>query len=556
LKAGEINEAEKSKSEENNKMDSTKKNNKVVEEDNGPAEAVNENNFYSNLRSMINQVAVEENEKFEDKIYYGFVYPMIDFFDNYKFNMERLKSLDSLCEQKKYHFNFKNFKQLGKEDKKSLLDQISESKAKIQEEKIQKIKLLKAEGDNSNYIKISHSNTNEKNLLSSALFNEWDIAVAKECLENNWDFPPFVYYERISSIFKNQDNKDKYDIIPKNTYEKDTLTEVNKQNQIKPELKNSFQMRDSVIKSEENTPRRNTSFSDQDKDSGTIMSSIYEDLIENNYEKYLNKKDVIQRTERGHWIDTNQYFNLFDNFVILYNPSFYQYKISIDNLWRNYVNDIYTPDDSKMVFYINTDLKFNKNQIKDNLKDSYKEGETQMHKENFDNINYSLESNNIFDPQNLFSILICFMSNYNKTKAFKKKNEENQISISDELIIESYVFFDLLIRNSSGSFELFEENICLNCFYDVRQINYIEPNKEYILICKGGLFPAGYTLEVYSDCFMDAFSYESYLEKFEMFKCFKNEVKHDCIEAKKYFILCKFSLKVNNILLLIFFVQF
>lgn len=510
-------------------------------EEEEPPEAVNKNNFFSSLRTMMNQVATTENEKYENKIFYGFLYPMLDYFDNMKFNMDRLKSLDYLCEQKKFNFSFKNFKQLGKEEKKNLLADLSDAKAKYQEEKMEKIKELKNEGKKFNLIKITNLNTFEKYLVNSESVSEWEISQVKECFENNWEFPPLNYYENISTLLKNEEKNKNSD---GNNISDHDINKLETQSVIK-----SPERLDVSVVSDDLILRKSKTFNEQEKDIKSIFNSIYSLLIDNNFEKYWIKKPVLKRQERGIWIDTKNYFCLFDNFVFLYNPNNYRYKICIDNLWKNYEKDIYNHDDSKTVFYINTHVKFNLEYINKNQENNLENlKESEINNEEINDIDESKfynESNNIFDPKNLFSILICFMSNINKYNENYKDIDEKKTNYLKEYFYESYISFDLLVKNHVGNYEILEENLNLYSFYDVKKINYIEQNKEYILIFKAGLIPVGYTLNIYSDCFIDALSLEKYLESYQNFKINKFPIKHASIEAKKQFLLCKYSIKVK-----------
>ena len=44
-------------------------------------------------------------------------------------------------------------------------------------------------------------------------------------------------------------------------------------------------------------------------------------LIDNNVEQFKESKAPITRNE-GYWIESNIFFNAFDNFIVLYNPCY------------------------------------------------------------------------------------------------------------------------------------------------------------------------------------------------------------------------------------------
>lgn len=555
-----INENQNMQFDTNDKL-KTSDNAQTSKEEDVPVEAVNKNNFYSNLRTMINQVATEQNEKYENKIFYNFVYPMIDFFDSKSFNMQRLKSLDYLCEQKKINFNFKHFKQLTKEEKKAILTQVSETKTKYQEEKLEKINELKKPGNNFKYIKITKSNTFEEFLVNSDYYHEYDIKVARECIINEWNFPAFEFYEKISSnnIIKKQ---------TKNYIEKNQIIlEKDAQGYRCLALESADLAKLVNTESCANTPdrldtsknninlitgkrRRTSIFADFLDKERNMLRNIYNNLIENKFEKYFIKKDVIIRKEKGYWIDIADYLSLFDNYIFLHNPKFYKFHIYVNKLWLNYEKDIYRPADIDSVFYINTNPIYKISKQKSNEEKENSLNEKRNY--NFDNEEIC-ESNNIFDDENFYSILLCFMTNGEKAQQMEYSHSSNNSTETDQnlliqkqLIYENYIIFDFFLKNKNGKFELFEENMMLSSYYDVKQINYIEKEREYLLVIKGGLFPLGYTLNIYSDCFIESLSYQNYLETYLGYKKNIFDIRHGIIEAKKYFLLIKLKIKVNS----------
>jgi len=531
LKIDELKEglSSKAKKTKNKKTDSNKKDLQ--------SETPNKNNFFSTLRKMITNVAIEENDKFEDKVYYGFVYPMLDIFDNRKFNMERLKSIDFLCEQKKFNFNFKTFKQLGKEEKKKFLADIAEIKQKFQDEKLERIKNLKKEGKNYKYIKLSSYSCNEISLVKETYFKKSDIYLVKQCEKNKWNFPPLKYYEKISNFL--------------NYNQQEEIHSSGGNNNVIIETKSSNNL-------DESGSYKNKNSNDPERDPMITLKAIYATLIDNEFGKYSTKDNSDIIIKNGCWIDLDDYFDLFDNYIILYNPRFYRYQISIDNLPKNFNHDVYVPDDSKTVFYINTNIKFNLDKLdylknQNNKDNNYNESCLNSSINCFDEVNFNLEnSNNIFDRENFFSVLICFMSNCQKLTEENKKNfnidktkKGNKLEKSKNIFIENYIKFDLLIKDPLGKYEVFAENITFKSFYDTKQINYLEKNKEYILILKGGMVPIGFSLNICSDCYIEGMSFEKYLETYQNYKCLKYNLKYKSIEAKKCFLLCKLSLKVK-----------
>ena len=78
----------------------------------------------------------------------------------------------------------------------------------------------------------------------------------------------------------------------------------------------------------------------------------------------------------------------------------------------------------------------------------------------------------------------------------------------------------------------------------------MEKEKEYLLYLKGGIYPTGFNLDINSDCFIEAFTYEEYLQKFMNYNLKKYEISFEIIEGKKLFFLGKFVLKVYKLFFL------
>jgi ribosome-binding ATPase YchF (GTP1/OBG family) len=66
--------------------------------------------------------------------------------------------------------------------------------------------------------------------------------------------------------------------------------------------------------------------------SSTWNKEVYFQLIENDIDQYSEQKEPLER-EDGNWVEPNEFYQTFDNFIILYNPSEYLYKFEWDNLW-------------------------------------------------------------------------------------------------------------------------------------------------------------------------------------------------------------------------------
>jgi hypothetical protein len=472
-------------------------------------------NFLTNLLQLIEKATTIENEKFEDKILFGHIYPILDFFDNENFNMDRLENIDDIAEIKKHVKNNKLYRTLNKQEKKLYLEEFNLQKKKASEDRIKRINMLMEEG---NYIKITNNNVTKKNLKKPDDHNKYEINIAKKCVVNNWSFPPIEYYDKISPTLNSEkkidDNEEYIDI---NNDKLNRNLEFNLESLKEGENANVNQNINESISSASGIKRPVIDIFAKERISLRLAYLI---LIKNEMIRY--SKDIIDKgylnKAKGFWVNIYSFLDLFDNFVILHNPKFYNFHENIYNLRQNSEDDKFRLPDMRKVFYINTTKEKNEK--------------------------FNIKSNNSFDRENYYSILINFISKLSKQKNIMEYNEKNT-NIEKDILFETNISFDLLERNSNGDFVLFEENIFLSNFYESKQINYIEKEKEYILYIKGGSFPTGYNLNIYSDCFMQAYTYEEYLENFLNFTSKKFEINIDIIEGRKLFFLGKYLIKVK-----------
>lgn len=479
-------------------------------------------NFFSHLRMLIEKATTQENEKFENKIYFGYVYPILDLFENGEFNMERLKPIDEFIEIKRPNINMRRFRTLELKEKKALAEEINKTKKKESDERNKRMNILLSKGEEIIYIKITNMYIFENYLINAKFFKDDQINIAKECQENNWSFPPFQYYEKMSPylnlenthIQSSKQSTTKINHISHN----ESINQMRKQSIIKKEIIN-LNTEISEKTENANVNEINNSFNaevENYKKKVYDLYNIYGEIIKNDFDKYLNKKPIFEKKGNGHWIDTNSYFHLFDNFIILHNPKFYKYNISIENLWDESENDKFAIKDFRSVFLI---------------------------KANVENKNIN-ENNNIFNKENYYSLLINFITMVSKEKTIEKEYEENYYFRKMDKVFETNIILDLFEKDENEDFILFEENILLSNSYETKQLNYIEKGKEYLLMLKEGIFPVGFNLNIYSDCPIEALTNEDYLMNFKNFKKEKFEIYYDVIEGKKYYFIAKFILEV------------
>ena len=139
----------------------------------------------------------EENKTRED-ILLNFCYSIIDFFDNKKYNMDRLKPIDfsDMIKSSKESQSNSLYKRLSALDKKEYLKKLSEMKMQQNELKNERINQILAEGRRIYLIKIKSDLSSIPKLNFLCNFKDEEIFNTKKCLLNNWILPPPEFYEK------------------------------------------------------------------------------------------------------------------------------------------------------------------------------------------------------------------------------------------------------------------------------------------------------------------------------------------------------------------------
>ena len=137
-----------------------------------------------------------EDYSMENNLFKGILYDIVDFFDNKKYNMNRLQPIDfSDLKAMLKNFNKNNvFKQLNKEEKKEYISNLKEIKEKQRYLKAERIESLKLEGPQYYSVKIQNKGIDKTSY--AAKYCEQDYQMAKKCLLNKWDFPPMEYLDK------------------------------------------------------------------------------------------------------------------------------------------------------------------------------------------------------------------------------------------------------------------------------------------------------------------------------------------------------------------------
>lgn len=187
----------------NNNISSSNQNNINIQEEKLSSPFRRPDNSFKTSKHIIkydiniDSIANNEVKNLREDLIYNYIYPILDFFDNKKFNMSRLKPID-LSDIKKMAKDAKTpgiYKQLSKEDKKKYLEKLLELKQKQKELKNKRIEELKKEGRRYYFLKLRNNSIGTPKLDFSVPYTDQEIYMAKKCLENKWDFPPPAYYD-------------------------------------------------------------------------------------------------------------------------------------------------------------------------------------------------------------------------------------------------------------------------------------------------------------------------------------------------------------------------
>jgi len=149
-----------------------------------------------NLMNIEEIISNKDSVKRKD-IIQNYVYSVSDFFDNKKYNMERLKLLD-FSDLKKIVKDSQHqgvYKRLSILEKKKYLSNLMDIKKKQIEIQNKRIDDIKKEGKNLFCIKIKNCCIGTPNFDLYFQFSDFEIYMAKKCILNNWFLPPPSYYE-------------------------------------------------------------------------------------------------------------------------------------------------------------------------------------------------------------------------------------------------------------------------------------------------------------------------------------------------------------------------
>lgn len=154
--------------------------------------------FKSGLKQSLKKLVIKalyKNTLFNNKIFYGFVYSIVDVFQNKQFNMERLRVLDFTDLNNKIEENKVNYKVLSKQEKTEYLKKMLSLKGDIRNKKMNMIKALTCPGNEVLYFNVKSGCLGQDSIaeVGNIRYSNDEIDMAKKCLVNNWDYPPKSY---------------------------------------------------------------------------------------------------------------------------------------------------------------------------------------------------------------------------------------------------------------------------------------------------------------------------------------------------------------------------
>ena len=509
--------------EEHNEIKVVDNNIEVLQEDNNKKDivnskinSINKNNIYSSMKNKLTMTdSISEfnklefkriHEKLEDytmenNLYKGILYDIIDFFDNKEYNMNRLQPIDfSDLKAMLKNFNKNNvFKQLNKEEKKEYISNLKEIKEKQRFLKAQRIESLKLKGPQYYSVKIQNKGIDKTSYTSQ--YCEQEYQMAKKCLLNKWEFPPMEYLDK------------RYEEKKALEREKELQEELEQEekNKKKKKLKDKEKEKKNLEKKENEENKENK----ENKEKRTWSKEIYMQLIDNNTDQFNESVSPINRNE-GYWIESNIFFNSFDNFIVLYNPSKYNTVFDWDNYWAD-TSDILTSKDENSVLYlkkINLNKPENTNlNAKGDKKDKNDKNEQQAEEIIIKNQN----------PCNYIVIMYETISDKNN----KLRNLPYKVNFRFIKKDEKY---------ENGKI------IKIDSFYGSKRIDGLQEDSEYFLIFEGGVFPEGFYLKVISDFSITPLNYQNFLTNHQLFNKQTFHVEHNALQKNEIYVLLRVSI--------------
>ena len=457
-----------------------------------------------------------EDFSMEYNLYKGILYDIIDIFNNKEYNMDRLKPIDfSDLKAMLKNFNKNNvFKQLNKEEKKEYITNLKKIKEKQKMLKAQRIENLKLKGEQYYAIKIQNNGITKTNYNSKYSDNE--IQMTKKCLLNKWEFPPIEYldekYEEKKKIEKEKQEKEELENEEKKKKRKKSPEK--KLSKIHDLMADKEKMKElEIMKEKEKIKDDINNNLDEKKEKRTWSKEIYMQLIDNNTEQFKESLSLIQRND-GYWIESAPFFSIFNNFLVLYNPSKYNTVFDWDNYWYE-TDDILTPKDENSILYLKKINIMNKSEVSNEKNKNEKKDKNETQNEEI-----FIKNKN---PCNYIVIMYEAISDKNN----KLRNLPFKIN---------FRFIKKDERIETGKV------IRINSFYGSERIEGLEEDSEYFLILENGIFPEGFFVKVISDFSISPLSWQNFLSNHLNYNKQSFHVEYNALQKNEIYVLLRVSI--------------
>jgi len=522
------------------------------------------------LKMNFNLDSVDKQNPNRDDILNNYLYPILDFFDNKKFNMQRLTPLDfsDIIKLGQEGRTPGIYKQLSKEDKKKYLENLLEVKTKQRDIKNKRIEDIKKEGRRYNFIKLKNNTIGIPKLDFFIPYTDKEIFMTKKCLENKWDFPPPSYYENYEN--NNRDlSENTEDLTSHNEIQSEFFTNKisnkylenldegvqidqgkgsldHKKNALSRKSKNDHKKETNVnITNIDNNDLysqrkedldKNTDFNEtrkllkEDNNDNTKLTQIskkkgdkwsreiYLNIINHNFEQFETYVEPLMKYSGGNWINYSEFKKYFNFFILLHHPKSFKYQTNCDNLWIN-TNDSFEYNKKTSVLFLNNLYVKPTNLLNEESKDSI---------EKDDNQNFNFEQERFEHKKS--TLLILFEPN----NCFTKINEAGELFF--------YANFDLI--DSFG--KEIQRNIILSNFYSSYFNENLDREKNYFLLLKSFICPYGFNFTIFSDHACDCMDYGTYLKKFFSYENKTFKIDHPSFERNKTSLIAKFKIKLKE----------
>ena len=428
--------------------------------------------------AMKEELLKKSKEQLSNGVYTGLLYSIVELFNNKEFNMNRLLPIDfSDLRELMKNFNTTNvFKQLSRAEKREYIKKLKDIKTIQKEEKTKRIENLKVKGKKYFSIKVENHSVEEPTFITN--HTDEEIQMTKKCLTNNWNYPPIRYLNEVYYRMHVNDPSSRHD---ETNHKKNSIIDLEKKEVINIEdLQENLVQKDIKILKEEQEKVSNKKYK-----SSTWNKEVYFQLIENDIEQYFEQKEPLER-EEGNWVEPNEFFQTFDNFIILYNPNEYLYKFEWDNIWYDTKDSLKIIEENKVLHLIP------------------EENTSKTH------------------------IIILFSA-----------NADNQNKFRD---VPYTIHFLLTKKNDkieNGRF------ITLNNFFGCEHIDNLDPESEYFLTFKGGIFPSGFYIKFLSDFKIEPFPKNEFFIN-EGFTKNTITIEHDNLKHNENYLLLRCNVKFET----------